>query len=108
MIDPADFIDFDEGRDTPSPFYTEAQPCESCGEPTFKGRIWNPEHELWVAVDCSCNAPDVPTCPALLPLIVAAQTVGELLDVCKAHRRVCPLCGVVEMPHRNPAPRKAA
>ena len=106
--DPRDFIDPDEGRDIPPPFYAEAEPCESCGEPTYKGRVWNQEHELWIAVDCSCNAPDQPICSRLLPLIVAARTVGELVDVCKAHRKICPECGPVEMPRRNPAPRKAA
>ena len=108
MTDPRDYIDSDEGRDFPSPFYANTEPCESCGEPTFRGRVWNAEHEIWVATDCSCNAPDAPICPSLLPLIVVARTVAELVDACKAHRKTCPLCGVVEMPRRNPAPRKAA
>jgi hypothetical protein len=55
--DPRDFIDWDEGRDFPSPFYANAEPCESCGEPTFRGRVWNPEHGLWIATDCQCNTP---------------------------------------------------
>jgi len=83
--DPRDFIDWDEGRDFPSPFYTNAEPCESCGEPTFKGRIWNAEHEIWIATDCSCNAPEVPTCPNLVPLIAQAVTVREIVRVCKSH-----------------------
>jgi hypothetical protein len=45
-------IDRDEdGRPTEA-FYAEAEPCESCGEPTFRGRVWNAEYQLWVAVDC--------------------------------------------------------
>jgi hypothetical protein len=104
--DPRDFIDWDEGRDFPSPFYALAEPCESCGEPTFKGRIWNAEHELWIAVDCSCNAPDMPTCPNLVPLIVQANTVREIVRVCKEHRASCSLCGPVEI--RRPAKKKPA
>src|ERR1035438_8547149 len=104
MMDPRDEDGYYPGKS----FYAEAEPCESCGEPTFKGRTWNAEHELWIAVDCSCNAPEQPTCLNLAPLIAQAQTVRELVDVCKAHRKNCPLCGVVEIPCRNPAPRKAA
>ena len=102
MVDPHDFIDSDEGRDYPAPFYAEALPCESCGEPTFQGRIWNEEHELWVAVDCSCNAPSVPTCPALIPLLERADTVKEVCQVIRSHRATCSLCGlVIEMPRRQ-------
>ena len=103
MTDPQDFIDWDEGRDFPSPFYAEALACELCGEPTFEGRIWNAEHEIWIAQDCSCNAPDEPICPGLLPLLQQAKTVGELLDLCKAHRKTCVQCGA---PIPFPGPRK--
>ena len=104
--DPRDFIDWDEGRDFPSPFYAEAEPCESCGEPTFRGRVWYAEHELWIAVDCSCNAPEQPTCPNLVPLIAQANTVRELVRVCKAHRASCALCGPVEI--RRPSSKEPA
>ena len=87
-------------------FYAEAEPCESCGEPTFQGRAWNAEHELWIAVDCSCNAPSLPTCPALLPLLQNADTVHEVCRVIREHRATCSLCRPVEI--RQPAPRKAA
>jgi len=90
------------------PFYAEASPCESCGEPTYQERRWNPEYELWVATDCSCNAPDQPVCPGLMPIIEACKTVGELMDRCKQHRRECRQCGPVEIPRSKPAPRKAA
>ena len=106
MTDPRDFIDPDEGRDFPSPFYVEALHCESCGEPTFKGRVWNAEHELWIAVDCSCNAPSLPTCPDLIPLLARVDTVREVCRVIREHRATCHLCGPIEI--RQQAPRKAA
>lgn len=97
--DPRDYIDWDEAREFISPFYAIAEPCESCGEPTFKGRMWNAEHELMIAVDCSCNVPDVPTCPLLIPIL---ETCGDSVRaICKAireHRATCSLCGPVKLP----------
>lgn len=104
MIDLQDFIDSDEGRESARPFYAEALPCESCGEPTFQERIWNAEYELWIAVDCSCNIPDAPACPGMAPLFDSARTVGELMDLCKA-----PQCaGVIEIPIRQGVSKEPA
>jgi hypothetical protein len=77
----------------PRAFYAEAEPCESCGAPTYQGRIWNQEHELWIAQDCSCNSPDVPTCPLLIPALELATTVREVVSVIRQHRATCPKCG---------------
>src|ERR1035437_4111108 len=99
--DSRDFIDPDEGRDFPSPFYTEAEPCESCGEPTYKGRVWYPEFQLWIATDCSCNAPMAPTCSILVPLLSEAVSVRQVCQVIRAHRASCPLCGPVEIRKRQ-------
>ena len=77
----------------PTPFYAEALPCESCGEPTHLPREWNQEHELWIAQDCSCNMPEEPICPDLLPAMLEARTVGELVEVYREHRRTCVRCG---------------
>ena len=90
----------------PEAFYTEAQPCESCGEPTSRPRVWNAEYDLWVAVDCTCNAPSVPTCPALIPLLERANTVREVCRVIRQHRATCSLCRPIEI--RPSTPRKAA
>ena len=90
----------------PEAFYTEAQPCESCGEPTSRPRVWNAEYDLWVAVDCTCNAPSVPTCPALSPLLERANTVREVCRVIRQHRATCSLCGPRQI--RLAIPRKAA
>ena len=94
-------IDRDE-EDRPQEFYAEADPCESCGEPTWRGRVWNAEHELWIATDCSCNTPSLPTCPALIPALEAADTVAEVCRVIRQHRKTCPLCKPVEIPRREP------
>jgi hypothetical protein len=85
-------------------FYAEAEPCESCGEPTFQS--WNAEYELWIAVDCSCNTPNLPTCPDLIPLLTRVDTVCEVCQVIRQHRATCSLCGPVEI--RPTIPRKAA
>lgn len=77
----------------PTPFYAEGLPCESCGSPTYQARQWNAEHELWIAVDCGCNAPSEPVCPELLPAMLEARTVGELVEVCRQHLRTCQKCG---------------
>lgn len=81
---------------TATQFYTEGIPCESCGH-ACDARSWDAEYELWIGLDCACRIPDVPVCPALAPLILAASTVGEVIQVCKDHRLTCSLCGAVEI-----------
>ena len=96
-------IDRDEDGypDDPKPFYTEALPCESCGHPTFQGRVWNAEHEIWIAIDCSCNAPDQPLPACMIEVYRNAQTVGQMMDDIKAHRQTCPVCRIAELPERK-------
>lgn len=107
MIDPRDYIDPNEAR--PEPFYAIAEPCESCGAPTFLGRVWNDEHQVWIAQDCDCNAPSEPTCPLLLPALTQAQSVREVCDVIRKHRKTCHLCrGVVEITQEKEARREPA
>lgn len=106
-------IDSDEGRDFPAPFFAQALPCESCGEPTYQARIWNAEYQLWVAVDCSCQIPDEPTCPTLVPELDNAVTVREVCQVIRAHRAACQLCQerrppVIEFPARQEASKEPA
>jgi len=109
----SDFIDSDEGRDFPASFFAEALPCESCGEPTLLPRVWNAEYELWVAVDCSCNVPQEPTCPALAVELEQPRTVAEVCRVIRAHRKMCPECQrrrppVLEMPAREQVRKEPA
>jgi hypothetical protein len=88
-------------HEQPRAFFAEAQPCESCGLPTWEPRVWDEEHELWVAVDCGCLAPSAPTCPDLVGPIMEAETVGEVMEVCREHRKHCTRCGdPIEMPAR--------
>ena len=70
----------------PEAFYATAEPCGSCGEQTYRGRIWNAEHELWAAVDCSCNVPDVlPSCPTRYALVCEAATINQMCLALRAH-----------------------
>ena len=78
----------------PEAFYATAEPCESCGEQTYRGRIWNAEHELWAAVDCSCNVPDVlPSCPTRYALVCEAATINQMCLALRAHEAECVHCG---------------
>jgi hypothetical protein len=107
MIDRLEHINPDEGRT--EPWYAEALPCESCGHPTLKPRIWNDEHQIYVAQDCACNAPSAPTCALLVPALENAVTVREVCRVIREHRRTCRLCrGVVEIIRRKKACREPA
>lgn len=103
-------IDRDEDGYPTEAFYAEADPCESCGEPTYRGRVWNQEYGLWIAVDCSCNAPSLPTCPALIPELEGATTVTEVCRVIRAHRLTCSLCRptVLELLERGQASKEPA
>jgi hypothetical protein len=38
-------IDRDEDGYPTEAFYAEADPCESCGEPTYRGRVCRVHHE---------------------------------------------------------------
>lgn len=98
MMDPRDYIDWDEAREFLAPFYATAEPCESCGAPTFEGRVWNIEHQIWIAQDCGCSAPSMPTCPDLIPLLAHVDSVREVCQVIRSHRAKCPLCGPVKIP----------
>ena len=84
----------------PQPFYAEALPCESCGAPV-SARTWNADYELWIGSDCSCNTPDQPVASCMMAVYEQAETCGELMDLCRAHRLTCPTCGPVELPARK-------
>ena len=80
----------------PQAFYTEALPCESCGEPTELERVWNPEYELWIATDCQCSTPaQEPVCQDLYAVLMSQSTVGAMRDAAKQHRATCVACGGV-------------
>jgi len=96
----------------PQPFFVESLPCENCGRPSEQ-RTWNAELQMYIGVDCPClTEPDEPMCPELLAPILAARSVREIIEVCKAHRINCPVCGAMQgkrqsgpipwRPQRNP------
>jgi hypothetical protein len=103
-MDPLDFIDSDEGYrdidwdshlDSREPFFTHATPCESCGEPCdeVSPAPWNTD----VLVGPCCQGEptqtyDFPTCPELFQLRMQATTVGEMMDLSKAHKLYCRVC----------------
>ena len=105
MDDLRDFIDSDEGyRDidwgshlnVPEPFYAEALPCESCGKPVDGDRkpaLW--DSSLLVGPCCASDVPavfEVPLCPEMYRRTMQAQTVGEMVDIRQAHRKICRTC----------------
>lgn len=88
---------------TPTAFYAEAQPCEVCGHPSYRARVFDPESQLFIAVDCECSIPQEPMCPALEAPLLACRYVSEVAETIRNHRASCNLCGprkVVEMPTR--------
>jgi hypothetical protein len=104
VADPRDFIDPDEGYrqtdwdshlDSREPFFTQALPCESCGQPCDDRRpaSWDPE--LLVGPCCELDLsqiPDMPVCEDLCKLLMRCATVGQVGDVFSTHRKVCRKC----------------
>lgn len=88
---------YDLHKYIPEAFYVEALPCESCGKPCDVERSpasW--DTELLVGPCCSIasdeESPDVPRCIEEYRLIEGAQTVGELCDTIREHRKSCVIC----------------
>jgi hypothetical protein len=104
----------EDGSPIVEPFYTDTELlCESCGHPV-QTRTWDAEYGLWIGIDCSCNTPDDPVCPLLIPSLERAETVGEVCDVIREHRKHCPVCGPSEIrkqaerEHREATKRREA
>ncbi len=80
----------------PEAFYAESLPCESCGKPCEERQKarWDPD--LLVGPCCSIvskeESPDSPRCLEEYRLIEVAQTVGELCDTVREHRKHCVVC----------------
>ncbi len=87
-------------------FFTQALPCECCGEPTTRPRIWNAQHEIWIAADCICNLPTA--APCLIPEIESAHSVSEVSRILRTHRKTCMRCRPQEIRSQPHQPRKAA
>lgn len=90
----------------PAPFFTEALPCEACGEPTTKPRIWNAQHQIWIAADCTCNLPS--RAPCLIPEIENARSVSDVSRILRRHQQTCNRCRPQEIRTQPHQLRKAA
>ncbi len=80
----------------PEAFYAESLLCESCGKPCEERHAASWDVELLVGPCCSIvseeESPDVPRCLEEYRLIEVAQTVGELCDTVREHRKHCVVC----------------
>ena len=76
----------------PEPFYTESLPCEAA-DGQRRAANGTPSFNFPSAIDCPCiTEPDEPVCVMLTGPIMAARSVREIVEACKAHRNNCPLC----------------
>lgn len=85
------------------PFFTQAEPCEVCGEPCSE-LTYIKEHQLYIGTDCGCNSPDDPLCLEAFAIMQKAKSVAQLLETIKEHVSTCPLCR--ETPVRKDAGRE--
>jgi hypothetical protein len=105
---PLDFARHDIDPDEREPFFTEAEPCELCGEPCDELR-WHDEFALNIGTSCSCTFPDLKMCPDFSTVLNLCDTGEEVLALFRAHLKKCRKCnGVVEMPKAAPATTKEA
>ncbi len=91
-VDPRDFIDPDEGREDPEPFFTYAEPCENCGTACDSGsRVWVPGWDYWACEQCAREAAIVvfaeQTCPALYEFVMKSRSVSEIQKAYKLKGR---------------------
>jgi hypothetical protein len=107
VIDPRDYIDWDEGRperiDPREAFHAEGEPCENCGVPCER-RTWVPGFEYWGCDDCVTEAQIMvfaeANCPTLFDAIMKASRVSEVQAAFRQHKESCPHCN----PALKPAP----
>ena len=94
---PQDFIDPDEGREIPQPFFTHAQPCQSCGKPCDSLTRCSWDSDLMVGPCCQISSEDLaeirPCCETLYHLVCQAQTVQAVCEAFDSHEKSgCPIC----------------
>ncbi len=94
--DPRDYIDPDEGRPDPEPFFTHAEgPCENCGAPC-DSRVWVPGFAYWACDDCAEEARIViyaeENCPVLYDAVMRSKHVSEVQRAFLLHQAGCPAC----------------
>lgn len=107
-ISPIDFARYDIDPDEKEPFFTEAEPCQMCGEPQDELR-WHDDFALHIGTTCSCNFPDLRMCPDFGAVLELCETGEQVLALFRAHLKKCRKCnGVVEMPVRPAIDTEAA
>jgi hypothetical protein len=92
--------------------FAEANPCEACGRPAGE-RFFDPEHELWIGVDCPCillhQIPVNFRCPLEYRIMITGTSLRQIEQAVKLHRSLCSICR--REPSRDVQPierRKAA
>jgi hypothetical protein len=97
-----EFIDYDEGRDIDprEAFYTNALPCESCGQPIDDRRPAPWDTSLQVGECCyfcvDFEVPNLPSCIRLWEAIENCKSVNAVRAVFSAHAYSCPICKEAE------------
>ena len=102
--DPGDYITSDEGREVdwdshlsePRAFFTEAEPCESCGRPCESRRPaeWDESISVGPCCEFSFDIPELANCPdckALMEAVYQCRSVFQVRDTMAAHI-ACPVC----------------
>lgn len=97
MIDPRDYIDWDEGRElVKEAFYVEGEPCENCGRPCLDGRKHVPGFDFEGCTDCATEARAVifaeENCPVLYNAVMRASSVQQVATAMRHHLATCPNC----------------
>lgn len=97
MLDTRDFIDPDEGRDEPAPFFTYGEPCENCGSACDAGtRVWVPGFNYHACEQCAEEARITiyaeENCQALYRVIMKARRVSEVQRAYRWHKENCEKC----------------
>lgn len=104
-----DYIDPDEGRDFPAPFFTEGEPCENCGATCDSGsRTWIPGFDYWACNDCAEECQILifaeANCPTLEDAIVRSRSIAQVRQAYEEHKETCPKCNpkLKEVPRKQP------
>lgn len=88
-------LTYAEHNDNNKPFFTEGQPCESCGRPC-EDRItayWAPE--LQVGACCMAHSDEV--CADFLCLVETCRTVAEVSCLWSEHMASCDACLAIDL-----------
>jgi hypothetical protein len=111
--------DWDSHLQEPRAFFTESEPCESCGKPVDCERrpaSWDPELMVGPCCEFGLDIPELdnaPTCQTLWNDLERCKSVAEVSAAMEAHLLTCPVCGqkrkktLAEMPMPN-GQRRAA